>query len=322
MVYVADDGSVEVFETIINGNYLEFTTSHLSEFYILGDTSLDLWWLIITLAVILLIEIIVIVVLALRRREDGKGGKESKVSAFVPPVLAVNLIPAGAIPAIVVLGVLVLIAAAVIVALLIRGRRKAAGEPAEEDMAAGEPEEVEEASAETSEETVEETTAETAGESVEQTEAQADEQPENTPTGEVREETVEVEKTAETVRREETAVTAAAAAAVAGGAGLVIGQTFIRYRYNRSFEARLIQSEDRVKKYYSELKNELLSYSRVSSRMSWQHDGYRRSRPIEAKFVFRGKTLCRASRSTPPTTPTASISSTTCRAMQNLPPRP
>ena len=33
---------------------------------------------------------------------------------------------------------------------------------------------------------------------------------------------------------------------------------FIRYRYNRSFSAKLIQSEDRVKRYYSELKNCIL----------------------------------------------------------------
>ncbi len=67
---------------------------------------------------------------------------------------------------------------------------------------------------------------------------------------------------------------------------------FIRYRYNRSFQAKLIQSDDRIKGYYSELKNELLSYARVNPRISWRHESFRRGRPVVAKFIVRGKTLC------------------------------
>lgn len=67
---------------------------------------------------------------------------------------------------------------------------------------------------------------------------------------------------------------------------------FIRYRYNRSFEAKLIQSDDTVKRYYSELKNCLLSYKKVTSRISWRHESFRKGRPAAAKFVIRGKTLC------------------------------
>ena len=67
---------------------------------------------------------------------------------------------------------------------------------------------------------------------------------------------------------------------------------FIRYRYNRSFEAKLIQSDDTVKRYYSELKNCLLSFKKVTSRISWRHESFRKGRPAAAKFVIRGKTLC------------------------------
>lgn len=67
---------------------------------------------------------------------------------------------------------------------------------------------------------------------------------------------------------------------------------FIRYRYNRSFEAKLIQSDDTVKRYYSELKNCLLSYKKVTPRISWRHESFRKGRPAAAKFVIRGKTLC------------------------------
>ena len=67
---------------------------------------------------------------------------------------------------------------------------------------------------------------------------------------------------------------------------------FIRYRYNRSFSAKLIQSEDRVKRYYSELKNCILEYKKVVPRVSWRHESFRYGRPSVAKFVIRGKTLC------------------------------
>ena len=67
---------------------------------------------------------------------------------------------------------------------------------------------------------------------------------------------------------------------------------FIRYRYNRSFSAKLIQSDEKVKRYYSELKNELLEYKKVVPRVSWRHESFRYGRPSVAKFVIRGKTLC------------------------------
>ncbi len=66
----------------------------------------------------------------------------------------------------------------------------------------------------------------------------------------------------------------------------------IRYRYNRSFTAKLIQSEDKVKRWYSELKKALLSYKKVTPRTSWRHESFRFGRPTAAKFVIRGKTLC------------------------------
>lgn len=68
------------------------------------------------------------------------------------------------------------------------------------------------------------------------------------------------------------------------------GKVFIRIRYNRSFTARLIQSDDTVKKYYSEVKNELLSYG-LKSRVSWKAESFRRGRKLIAKAAVRGKTL-------------------------------
>lgn len=63
-------------------------------------------------------------------------------------------------------------------------------------------------------------------------------------------------------------------------------------RYNRSFTAKLIQSDDEVKGWYTALKNELLSYKKVKSRMSWKRESFRLGRNITARFAFRGNTLC------------------------------
>ena len=66
---------------------------------------------------------------------------------------------------------------------------------------------------------------------------------------------------------------------------------YVRIRYDKSFEAKLIQSGDTLKKWYSELKNELLSYRKVTARSSWQHEAFRLGRGTVAKLVIRGKTL-------------------------------
>ena len=73
----------------------------------------------------------------------------------------------------------------------------------------------------------------------------------------------------------------------------VDGKTFrMVIRYSRSFTARVIQAPDTLKGYYSEIKNELMSYAYVKSRISWKHDAFNRGRLQLAKLVVRGKSLC------------------------------
>lgn len=62
--------------------------------------------------------------------------------------------------------------------------------------------------------------------------------------------------------------------------------------YNKSFTARLIQSDDEVKQWYTNLKNELLSYKKIKARTSWKRETFRRGRQVVAKICFRGKTMC------------------------------
>ncbi len=63
-------------------------------------------------------------------------------------------------------------------------------------------------------------------------------------------------------------------------------------RYDRSFTARLIQSDDELKQWYTELKNYLLSFKKVKDRMSWKRESYRYGRDPVVRLGFRGKTLC------------------------------
>ncbi|MDE6275939.1 MAG: hypothetical protein K2M75_05305, partial [Clostridia bacterium] len=63
-------------------------------------------------------------------------------------------------------------------------------------------------------------------------------------------------------------------------------------RFNKSFTAKVIQLNDVANSWYTELKNELLSYKKIKDRMSWKRESYRFGRVCVARFVIRGKTLC------------------------------
>lgn len=61
--------------------------------------------------------------------------------------------------------------------------------------------------------------------------------------------------------------------------------------YDRSFTARLAQAEAPLPAYYSELKNYLLSYKYVRSRVSWSYDSFNKGRRKLCKLQIRGKSL-------------------------------
>lgn len=65
-----------------------------------------------------------------------------------------------------------------------------------------------------------------------------------------------------------------------------------RVRYDRSCAAKLCQLKKETKEWYSELKNELLSYEKVKARSSWRYETYRIAKTPVARFTVRGKTLC------------------------------
>ena len=104
IVYVNDDGSLEVFQTTGDGKYLEFTTTHFSEFIILGDAAIDLTWLIILLSVVIGIEIVIFAIMAITHKRRGKG---ERLSAFAPAplLLAAVIKPTGAVEICIALGI-------------------------------------------------------------------------------------------------------------------------------------------------------------------------------------------------------------------------
>lgn len=59
----------------------------------------------------------------------------------------------------------------------------------------------------------------------------------------------------------------------------------------KTFKAKLIQSDDIVKEYYSQIKNHLLSYRKIHDRMSKARESYRFGRTCVARMSIRGKTL-------------------------------
>ena len=66
----------------------------------------------------------------------------------------------------------------------------------------------------------------------------------------------------------------------------------IDIRYIRSFISNVIQGDEQMKEFYSELKNHILSYDGVKSRLSWKFDSYNRGRDQLFKIKIRGKTIC------------------------------
>ena len=69
------------------------------------------------------------------------------------------------------------------------------------------------------------------------------------------------------------------------------GEVRLVTRYRRSFQSRLSQSQGNVQEYYNAIKNLLLSYKGVKSRISWNYDAFNRGRSHVAKINVKTKTL-------------------------------
>ena len=68
-------------------------------------------------------------------------------------------------------------------------------------------------------------------------------------------------------------------------------EAWIRVRYRWSFLARLHRAPKQIADYYTALKNELLSYRKLKSRISWAFDSINFGRKQIVKFVMKQKSL-------------------------------
>ncbi len=73
---------------------------------------------------------------------------------------------------------------------------------------------------------------------------------------------------------------------------LIDAETGLVIRLKRSFTAKMKQSDEKVKSYYSDIKNELISYKKINSNVSWHGDRFNLGRDTVAKIGINGKTLC------------------------------
>ena len=73
---------------------------------------------------------------------------------------------------------------------------------------------------------------------------------------------------------------------------MVDANTGMVIRLKKSFTAKMKQSEDRIKGYYSDIKNALKSYKKINSNVSWHGDRFNLGRETIAKMNICGKTLC------------------------------
>lgn len=66
---------------------------------------------------------------------------------------------------------------------------------------------------------------------------------------------------------------------------------YLVVHYRRGFEARLIQANPEIKRYYSDLKNALLTYEGTKSRLSWTSDNFHNGRRQVAKINVKSGLL-------------------------------
>ena len=101
----------------------------------------------------------------------------------------------------------------------------------------------------------------------------------------------EIESASEQPVEEELAVAVVPGFEEIGDGKFMDAETGLVIRLKKSFTAKMKQSDEKVKEYYSALKNELVSYKRINSNVSWHGDRFNFGRDTVAKINICGKTL-------------------------------
>lgn len=70
-----------------------------------------------------------------------------------------------------------------------------------------------------------------------------------------------------------------------------LGPQEVAIRYKRSFLARYIQASEQVQDYYTQIKNELLSYKGVKARISWSRESFKKGNRSMLRIDVKKKSL-------------------------------
>lgn len=117
------------------------------------------------------------------------------------------------------------------------------------------------------------------------------EEPAEEPVEDMPEEPVQEEPTEEMTAEDELAVAVVPDFQEIGDGKYMDAETGLVIRLKKSFTAKMKQSDEKVKEYYSALKNELTSYKKINSNVSWHGDRFNFGRDTVAKITICGKTL-------------------------------
>lgn len=124
ILHLCEDGSVEYYDITVQDFLIQFSTSHLSNYYIVSERIVNLMPWIIFLSALLLCEIIILCLLYLRRRRIHLSA--TAFSVFMPVgILQMLYRPAGGMTVLIALGVAAVGLGAWIAALLLAERRAA-----------------------------------------------------------------------------------------------------------------------------------------------------------------------------------------------------
>jgi predicted transport protein len=74
-------------------------------------------------------------------------------------------------------------------------------------------------------------------------------------------------------------------------ATVLVNGELVLVHYRSSYMSRLIQSDEQLKDYYSVIKNALLSFGGVKSRISWSGESFNKGRINCAKVNVKGRSL-------------------------------
>ena len=118
VAYYNEKSGIEVLDTARDGNYLVFTATHLSDFAILGDPTMNLTPFIIALGLILACQLIAIILMLARRVKNAR--RMYHASFALPTVaLTIRFLPANGLTLALVLGALVVVLQIILMYLLL-----------------------------------------------------------------------------------------------------------------------------------------------------------------------------------------------------------